>query len=384
MNLLDQETILELFRAYYPYFVFSLFLGAFALTYYMIPKVLWVSNAKQLMASVNERSSHSVAVPTFGGVAFYLTFILILSVIQSLRLGYVGNHLIAGISILFMVGLKDDLVISTARVKLFGQLAAACFIVFSPELQLTNLYGFWGIYGIPAFIGYGLIALLIVALINAYNLIDGIDGLAAITGIVIAAVYGAIFYITGLPYYVLVCVSLAGILTAFLPFNFSRGRRKIFMGDSGSLVIGFILAFLTIKILVMEPEVSLFAQNYLPANRLLFIATVLFVPVFDTLRVMILRLVKRQSPFTADRNHAHHVLLDLGFSHPKASLCLATLNILVISIYVAFSNFMSHMWLSFLVVSLYAGSFLVFFLLKGKAALVARSGHRTQHFRDVA
>ncbi|MDT0650323.1 hypothetical protein RM529_09215, partial [Zunongwangia sp. F297] len=161
MNILDQETIIELFRNYYLLFVACLFLGTFCLTFYVIPKVLWVSREKNLTAPVNERSAHIVETPSFGGVAFFITLILVFSIIQSLRLGYVGNHLIAAISILFLVGLKDDLVISTARVKLFGQITAACFLIFSPELQITSLYGFWGIYEIPEVLGYCFTALLI-------------------------------------------------------------------------------------------------------------------------------------------------------------------------------------------------------------------------------
>src|SRR5699024_10186921 len=154
--------------------------------------------------------------------------ILMLSILQTLRLTYVGNHLIAGITILFMVGLKDDLVISTARVKFFGQLAAVCFLVFSPELQLDNLQGFWGIYEIPLLFSYLIKAVIAIALINAYNLIDGIDGLAAMIGIVITGIYAYIFHLTGNSYFLLVCVGLIGILSAFLRYNFSRGQRKIF------------------------------------------------------------------------------------------------------------------------------------------------------------
>ncbi|MDT0651630.1 MraY family glycosyltransferase, partial [Autumnicola edwardsiae] len=216
------------------------------------------------------------------------------------------------------------------------------------------------------------------AFINAYNLIDGIDGLAAITGILIATVYSIIFYFTGHPYYVLVGVSLVGVLTAFLRFNFSRGRRKIFMGDSGSLVVGLILAFLSIKILVMEPYSVLVEEGYNPGNRLLLIACVLFIPVFDTLRVMILRTLNGVSPFSADRNHAHHVLLDLGFNHAKASLGLALLNILVITVYYSFCDVLSNLWLSFLVVSMYAGTFFAFSKLRNRSARRARR-HTTRH-----
>lgn len=364
MNILDQEVILELFRANYELFILLVFLLTFGLTFYLIPKVLWVSQEKNLMASVNERSSHSTAVPTFGGVAFYIAIIMVLTILQSLRLTYVGNHLIAAMTILFMVGLKDDLVISTAKVKFIGQITAACFLVFSPELQLTDLHGFLGLYEIPAVLGFLIKGFIVLALINAYNLIDGIDGLAAIVGIVISSVYALIFYVTGQAFFVLVSMSLAGVLTAFLRFNFSRSRRKIFMGDSGSLLVGLILAFLSLKHLVMEPSAPVLAQGYHPGNRLLFLACVLFIPAFDTLRVIIIRKMNGVSAFSPDRNHCHHVLLDLGLSHKKAAFSLGLLNLVVIGIYLSLANILPQVWLLFVVVLLYSASFALLGWLK--------------------
>ncbi len=369
MNLLNHEVILELFRDYYLIFVMCLFIGAFLLTFYLIPKVLWVSKEKNLMAEVVGRSAHSTETPSFGGVAFYITLIMVLALIQSLRLNYVGSHLIGAITILFMVGLKDDLVISTARVKLFGQIAAACFLVFSPEMHLTSLHGFWGIYEIPEILGLFLTTFLVIALINAYNLIDGIDGLAALVGIVICTAYAVVFYVSGHPYFVLISVSLGGILSAFLRFNYSRGQRKIFMGDSGSLIVGLVLAFLRIKLLVMVQSLPMVREGFSPSNRLLFVACILFIPVFDTLRVILLRLLKGDSPFSADKEHAHHILLDLGLSHKKSGIFLASLNILVICIFWLFSKLLSNVWLSILVVAMYGAMFLLFYVLKKKSIL---------------
>ncbi|CAM4054401.1 MraY family glycosyltransferase [Gillisia hiemivivida] len=372
MNLFDQEVILELFRHNYLFFVLALFAGTAGLTYYLIPKVLWVSKEKNLTASVNSRSSHKVETPSFGGVAFFMCIILVLALIQSLRLTHVGNQLIAAITILFMVGLKDDLVVSTARVKFFGQIAATCFIIFSPELHLTNLHGFLGLYEIPESIGIMITGFIVIAIINAYNLIDGIDGLAGIIGIVISGIYAWIFYTTNNPFYVLLSVSVAGTLSAYLRFNFSRCHRKIFMGDSGSLIIGLLLAFLSIKFLVMEPTTSKIFNSFEPASRPLLLLCILFVPIFDTLRVMIIRIFSGESPFTADRNHAHHVLLDLGYSHLKASISLALINVIVIIAYLYFSTILSTLWLSLIVVLLYGCGFLLFAQFKNISRSRAR------------
>ena len=380
MNILDQEVILQLFQQNYLWFVATIFLGTFGLTFYLIPKVLWVTKEKNLMTGMNERSSHSIAVPSFGGVAFYITIILVLSILQSMRLTYIGNHLIAAITILFMVGLKDDLVISTARVKLFGQATAAMFLIFSPEMALNSLHGFLGIYEIPVIAGLFLKTFLVVAIINAFNLIDGIDGLAAIVGIVISSMLAYVFYIAHQPYYVLVSISITGILAAYLRYNFSRGANKIFMGDSGSLIIGLVLAFLSLKFLVMEPDPETLKAGYDPANRLLFLGCLLFIPAFDTMRVMLLRKLSGNSMFTADRNHVHHVLLDLGLPHWKASLGIGILNLIVVWTFFYFVNKLSQPWLFFLVVLLYSACFFLFSRLKRLSEKTARQAVRRSEF----
>jgi UDP-GlcNAc:undecaprenyl-phosphate/decaprenyl-phosphate GlcNAc-1-phosphate transferase len=375
MNIFNHEIILGIFHTYYIFFIACLFIGTFGLTYFLIPKVLWVSKEKNLMAPVIERSSHATAVPSFGGVAFYITLILVLSLIQSMRLAHVGNHLIAAITILFMVGLKDDLVVSTAKVKLFGQIAASCFIVFSPELQFNNLQGFWGINEIPVLLGYILMTILSIAIINAYNLIDGIDGLAASIGIVISGMFAIVFYTTGHPFFVLVSVSLAGTLSAFLRYNFSRGERKIFMGDSGSLIVGLILAFLAIKLLTRDPYMPLVEQGVDPGNRPLFLACLFIIPFLDTIRVMLIRMLNKRSPFSADRNHVHHVLLDLGFSHKRTCIILAAINVSIIVIYIYALNELTNLWLSLFVCGLYGGLFLLIHQLKIRADSTAKPTH---------
>lgn len=339
MNILDHEVILGLFRSNYLFFVFCVFGIAFCTTWYFIPKVLWVSKEKNLIKKVNERSSHIIATPNFGGVAFFMVLVLIISILQSIKTTFTGNHLIVAATLLFMVGLKDDLVISTARVKIFGQLIAAFFLVFSPELQITSLQGFLGIYEISDTAGYFLSAFLVVAVINAYNLIDGIDGLASMIGIVICSTLAFAFYASGNPYFVLISICVVGILFAYLRFNFSRGKNKIFMGDSGSLIIGLMIACLALKILALPFDSKV---EYLNNGRLVYLAAVLFLPLFDTARVISLRLMDGRSPFEADRNHVHHILLDLGLNHFKASFSLAVLNVLVILSLILLGNYLEH------------------------------------------
>lgn len=371
MNILDQEVLLDLFRRFYPLFAIGVFLLAFVLTWYFTPKVLWVSKEKNLMKEVNERSSHKDAIPSFGGVAFFLVLVLILSLLQTLRDHSTGNHLIIGLTFLFMAGLKDDLITSSAKLKFVSQLFAAAFIIFSPELQLDSLHGFLGIHEVPLILGYAIKGLIVVALINAYNLIDGIDGLASIAGIIISLTYAMVFYTTGHPYFILVSLTVAGILGAFLRFNFSRGGRKMFMGDSGSLIIGFMIAFLSVKILVMKSYAPMLLQGFMPRfipeNRLLFVLAVLFIPIFDTLRVIIIRVRSGKTPFEADRNHMHHVLLDNGRTHKEASILLGGVNLVVIGLYALLSRVFTSIGLILSMIVIFIIAAVIFDALKRRA-----------------
>jgi UDP-GlcNAc:undecaprenyl-phosphate/decaprenyl-phosphate GlcNAc-1-phosphate transferase len=384
MNILDQQVLLELFRGYTLLFTFGTFLLAFCLTWYFIPKVLWVTREKQLVKEINHRSSHNIEVPSFGGVAFFLVLILIISILQSLRVSYTGNHLIIGLTFLFMAGLKDDLVVSSAKLKFVSQIFAAGFIIFSPELLLTNLHGFLGITEIPLWLGYGLKLLVVVALINAYNLIDGIDGLAGIAGIVICSSFAVIFHIINEPYFVLLSVTVVGVLAGFLRYNFSRGDRKIFMGDGGSLTIGFLIAFLSLKILVRNESPTLLDEGFMPENRVLFLAAILFLPIYDTLRVIVLRLIEKKSPFEADRNHLHHVLLDNKLSHKQASLVLGGINILIIAVFIFLSRHFESIGLSLIMLLVFLVVGIVFEILKKNRKLTVivskrnRQGIRVQ------
>src|ERR1035437_8797081 len=151
MNIFSSDIMQQMFLSHYLLFTGILFLGAFITTYVIIPKVIGVTHAEELATPVNSRSAHKFPIPSFGGVAFFVTLILMVSLIQSMLLHFVGNNLIAGLTILFMVGLKDDLVISSAKVKLIGQITAAAFVIFLPQLQITSFHGFLNIYEISPF-----------------------------------------------------------------------------------------------------------------------------------------------------------------------------------------------------------------------------------------
>lgn len=363
MNIFNSEIMQQMFLSHYLLFTCILFLGAFITTYILIPKVILVTNAKQLSTPVNSRSAHMIPTPSFGGVAFFTTLILMISLIQSILVHFVGNNLIAGLTILFMVGLKDDLVISSAKVKLIGQLIATSFVIFSPHLQITSLHGFFNIYEIPSFLSLSIALIIMLAIINAYNLIDGIDGLAGIIGIIICSIYAVIFFFSNRDFSFLICIFVIAILTAFLRYNLSSGTNKIFMGDSGSLIIGFLIGFLTLRFLTIE-SFTMIDYQFKTENRLIFIISILFIPIFDTTRIVFSRMLKKQNPFTADRNHAHHILIDLGLSHVKASILLGFLNVFIVMVFLLLGRYYSSFIMAFVMGLLFLLFTYLFFALK--------------------
>ena len=337
-------------------------LGSFFLISVLIPKISWIVRSRNLIDQPDHRSSHKNAIPTMAGVSFFLTIIFMLNLIQAWDYDAIAVNLIAALGLMFAVGLKDDLVVSAPRAKIGGEILAILFVLFSINFEVASLEGFLGIYEIPSVLSYGIIILMILTIINSYNMIDGIDGLASLIGISIFGVYGFLFYTTALYFYFFFCLILIGILFAYLRFNLSS-TKKIFMGDTGSLIIGFCIGFLSLKFLSMDA--SLLAECAFKAeNKLIIIGAIFFMPLFDTLRVIGVRLLNKKSPFQPDNNHIHHILIDSGLTHFKASLFLCFLNlVMAITLIVLSTYFNNYQMLGFMM--LYFIFFLgVFYKLK--------------------
>lgn len=322
--------------------------GSIALVLYLIPKIKYIIENRQLIEHPNKRSSHKTAIPTMAGVSFYLTLIFSLILIDSWDIDGIGMNLIGALTIIFALGLKDDLIISTPKAKIGGELLAISFILFCNCMQITSFDGFLGISTMPSVVSYALMTLMILTIINSYNLIDGIDGLASTIGIVIFSLFGFIFYIAGLYFYFILCICLVGMQLAYLRYNLSK-TKKIFMGDTGSLIVGFCLGFLSLKFLSMD--VSLLTEfSFIPENKFLVIAALFYIPLFDTLRVMGVRLINKKNPFHPDNNHIHHILINSGLSHIKASLFLGFLSLLSSIVFISLSLYLNSFQMIFVLI----------------------------------
>jgi UDP-GlcNAc:undecaprenyl-phosphate/decaprenyl-phosphate GlcNAc-1-phosphate transferase len=281
----------------------------------------------------NYRSAHKDATPKFGGVAIFAGILIghfLWPHPNDQGSAYLTNLSVVGLTILFFLGLKDDLLMLDPTKKIFLQVIAASTLVFLGGLKVDNLFGIFGIFGISDWISIPFTIFIFIALINAINLIDGIDGLAGGVGFIASISFGTWFLLNH--HYSIACLafSMAGGLLGFLRFNFSK-TSKIFMGDTGSLIIGFLLAFFAVEFIRINATLLNKPDAFL--NAPVFAVVLLIVPIFDTLRVFMVRVLNGRSPFKADRNHMHHIFLDNGMNHFQSTMTLCGATILHIIVY---------------------------------------------------
>lgn len=302
----------------------------------IIPRILIVALTKRLFDMPNSRKIHTGAIPRLGGISFAPTILFSLAFVFAIA--YLGHlygfkipkditpHitpdfylLTCGLIVLYLAGIKDDLVGLRYNTKFIIQIIAASLLPLS-GLWINSFYGLFGIHELAPWVGMPLTIFAIVFITNAINLIDGIDGLASGLSGAALVILGSLFLHYHMWTYAMLAFSTLGVLIPFFYYNvFGQVEhgRKIFMGDTGSLTLGYILAFLCIRYAVYDPDVAPYSTS-----AILISFSTLIVPMFDVIRVMLIRFRRGKSLFAADRNHIHHKLLGMGFSPHKALLYL--------------------------------------------------------------
>jgi len=317
------------------YDIILCFLTAFTLTFLAIPAIINVAQKKGLVDVPDERKSHVGGVPALGGIAIFAG--VLFSIILWTPFNYFGDlqYIICAMIIIFLIGAKDDIDPIAPSKKFGGQLFAAFILVFKANIKLTSLYGIFGIYELPFLWSLILSIFTILVIINAFNLIDGINGLSASLSILISVTLGTWFFLTDQIELAMVAFALAGASLAFLKYNITPA--KIFMGDTGAMLIGIICAGMAIEFIELHQELpnSPYAFASAPAVAM----GILILPLFDTLRVFTIRLSQGKSPFYPDRSHIHHILIDYGFSHMQATSILMVVNVLFIFVVVRLQHF---------------------------------------------
>jgi UDP-GlcNAc:undecaprenyl-phosphate/decaprenyl-phosphate GlcNAc-1-phosphate transferase len=300
---------------------------SFIISFLAIPVVLQIADQKKLFDVPDERKVHTHPVASLGGVGIFGGFLLASLLSIQGRLNPEFQYFFAAALVIFFLGLKDDLVVLSASKKFVGQMVAASILIHLGGIRLDSMHGLFGFDQLPEGFAMALSYLTIIVVINSFNLIDGVDGLAGSLGMLTMLIFGSYFFIIGYQSYALLAFALTGSLLAFLIFNHHPAR--IFMGDSGSLLIGLVNSILVIKFIntASEPSVAIPIESAVAVGF-----SILIVPLLDTLRVFAIRIFNGRSPFTPDRNHVHHLLLGWGFGHVGVTFTCVLINVSFVAI----------------------------------------------------
>ena len=308
------------------------FVTSFFVVLLATPSLIKVAKMKKLVDNPNEeRKRHRKATPTIGGIIMFAASLFAYSLwFPSDNLSYFGSphdfavavndfkFLISASILLFFIGVKDDIIGVAPMKKLVGHMIVGFIFVVMADVRIMGMHGVFGVQEIPYWASVALSVFTYVVVVNAINLIDGSDGLAAGTGFISSVYFGIWFYATYQYDLSMMAFVLAGCLAGFLLFNFSPA--KIFMGDSGSLFIGAFVFMMAMKCIETDTR---YIQGWAErVSSAVFAMAVLAYPLVDTLRVFTLRISRGISPFSPDRNHIHHHLIDKGYSHAFTALYL--------------------------------------------------------------
>jgi UDP-GlcNAc:undecaprenyl-phosphate/decaprenyl-phosphate GlcNAc-1-phosphate transferase len=313
----------------------------------------------QILESPGKRKVHATHTPSMGGVAIFLGFVFAILLWWPEYLLAEYRLFIGAVILMFVIGLKDDIIPLKPWQKLVSQFIPITIILFNSNGIIDTLYGFLGVGSLSIWLSVPITFITILVIVNSINLIDGADGLASTICLTSILLLSGWFFLAGSENLVIVSWSFAGAVLGFLIYNWKPA--KIFMGDTGALVIGLVLAFLIIQFLNIN--YSLPEHHTYKLNGISVALCLLFIPLFDTLRVFTIRVVNGKSPFKADKNHIHHIFMRLGYSHSRLTLVLTSINVLFVLISIFSSVFIEEVGLLFVVVFALIFSFITEFLI---------------------
>lgn len=298
-------------------------LVSFVITYISIPSIIKVADEKNLYDLPNKiKTSHKTGIPTLGGIAIFGGLVITITFFAEKSIPHI-RYIISALTLLFFTGVKDDVIPLPPHKKFIAQLIAAAILTLRADIRITSLYGLFDLHAIPYWLSITVSIFTFIVIINAFNLIDGINGLAGGVAVIVNLTFAYFFYQIQEFGWVIFMLALSGSLLAFLKFNYAN---KIFMGDTGSLLVGCIAAILAITFIENPKIQSKYSDSFIPV----FAFSILIIPLFDTLRVFTIRIAQKKSPFQGDRNHTHHILVDKGLAHWQASILMYGANILII------------------------------------------------------
>jgi len=293
-------------------------------TWYVIPILVRIAHSSKMYDHPNLRTVHFNPTPRLAGIAIFLAVILTQSLFTRSLSFPLYQYVIAGSVIIFFIGIKDDILGISFGKKFVAEIAAALILILFADLRINSFHGYFGAKEISYTLSFFITLIIIIGITNAFNLIDGVDGLSGTLALTSFATFGVWFYINNQPGYALLCAATIGSLLAFLRFNIWGKKNKIFMGDTGALFLGFLMSILLIRF--NEMNLNSLIPWHIEASPVVSFG-ILIIPIFDTCRVMLSRILQGKSPFQPDKTHIHHQLLNLGFSHKQVTAILFLVSI---------------------------------------------------------
>lgn len=288
------------------------------------PHLVKIAKMKLIVDNPNARKLNKEPVPVLGGVGVFFGLMFGIGVAGYYTQGMnIQFELIVAMMVMLYTGVGDDILDLSPSVRFALQIFTVCMMMFLCGIYIDNFHGLWGVYRLPLIAAIALTLVSSVGIINSINLIDGVDGLCSGYGMFASLLYGICFIRMGDVSYAVMAFSLFGSLIPFLLHNVFGRKYKMFLGDGGSLVLGFICSLYVMRVIQS-------GSDYITGSTISFTLAVLAVPVFDTLRVMIARMLKRRSPFSPDKTHLHHMFIKLGCSHVMTTVNILVLNGLVV------------------------------------------------------
>ncbi len=309
---------------------FLTILVSFLIGLSFMPLVIDIAKKRNFVVKPNKRTSHEGVIPNIGGINIFISFLLTIFLFSFTIISQLQFR-IFGIFIILIIGFVDDLIDVKPLWKLIGELTSAFFLIVVSDVRLTHLHGFMGINELPLFVSYLLSFFVFIVIMNSLNLIDGVDGLASGLGVVYSMFFAVYFHIAGNIILSISAYAMVGSLAVFFLYNVFGNKRKIFMGDSGSLLLGYMIALYVFEFCKLNAFKSVPTELYMSAAPAVAIC-VLSVPLFDTLRVMTTRMRKGFSPFQPDKNHIHHLLLKIGLKHRQVTFVLLCVSLFFIGL----------------------------------------------------
>lgn len=306
---------------------------AFMVTMLVFPKVLHFAEKHGIVDNPNARKIQRYPVPVLGGVAVYLGILMGYLILASFQAEPIILWSMIAMTVMIIIGIWDDLSDLSPGFRFLAEIAIMTVMIAVSGLYLDDFHGFWGVHHVSAFIGFPLSVFVGVGVINAVNMIDGVDGYASGYCIQASLCFAVLFYIVSES--VLCCMAIV-VAASLLPFFFHNVfgiKSKMFMGDGGTMILGVLMSIFVLAVLSSKSHCQILEVSNVSLMAL--VLAILCIPVFDTLRVMTLRIMRGSSPFRSDKSHLHHLFIEMGFSHLGAALSILSLNMFILMIWFA-------------------------------------------------